>query len=106
MKSCTYCESPAALSLCAIASTLGRKPRLQENTESVPVCQACLNDGRAWDGVAGLPGLRERVNTAVNALTKQSDEQSQPISEQVELKRENTEARESAPASLSLPIGE
>jgi hypothetical protein len=106
MKPCTFCDSPATNSVCSIVSTLGRKPRLQENTESVPVCKACLKIGRAWDGVAGSPGVKERVNTAVDALTKRSDEQSQPISEQVELQSKNTEARESAPAFLSLPIGE
>ncbi len=103
MKTCTFCDSPASLSICVIASTLGLKPRLQENTESVPVCKACLSLGRAWDGVAGSSGLKERVNTVADALTKHSDEQSQPISEPVHVTDSNTEARESASAFLSLP---
>ena len=104
MKTCTFCHSPAILSLCVIASTLGRKPRLQENTESVAVCRACLKIGRVWEGVAGSTGLKERVNTAADALTRRSDEGSQPISEKIEAGNRITEARGSAPASLSLPI--
>lgn len=106
MKPCTFCNSPAAVSVCVIVSTLGRTPRLQRNTESVPACKACLSLARAWDGDAGSTGIKERVNNAADALTRQSTEQSQPTSEQANVNETNNEARGSAPAFLSLPIGE
>lgn len=104
MKACDYCGSPAQVSICTIASTLGQRKRRQKNTTAVPVCRACLNGSQAWDGVAGLPGIKQRVNTAVEALTKQSAEQPQSTSGHFQMKDANTEARESAPALLSLPI--
>jgi hypothetical protein len=104
MKACCFCGSPATLSVCTIVSSLGMKPRLQENTEAVPLCRACLDVPQTWDGLAGQPGLKQRVNTAADALTKHAIEQSQPIFADVRVSEENTEARGSAPASLSLPI--
>jgi hypothetical protein len=106
MKACCFCDNPATVSVCTIVSSLGKKPRLQENTEAVPLCRACLNLSETWDGLAGRPGLKQRVNTAADALTKQSIEQSQPIFVDARVSGENNEARDSAPASLSLPIGE
>jgi hypothetical protein len=106
MKACCFCDSPAAVSVCMIVSTLGKKPRRQENTEAVPLCRACLNLSQTWDGLAGRPGLKQRVNTAADALTHESTTHSQSISEHLAVEDGNNEARESAPASLSLPNGE
>ena len=106
MRRCTFCESQATLSVCVIVSTLGIKPRQQANTESVPVCRGCLERSEGWNGVSASPGIKERVNTAADALTKRSMEELQSVSEGIRGSDANTGARESAPALLSLPIGE
>lgn len=106
MKTCAFCESAATLSICVIISTLGSKPRGQENTKSLPCCKACLTRSEVWNGLTASTGLKQRVNTAADALTKRSVHESQLISEVTNVNSSNTGARESAPSFLSLPNGE
>jgi hypothetical protein len=41
-KACSCCDSPADLSLCLLASTVGRAYRLQKCSESTAVCKSCM----------------------------------------------------------------
>ncbi len=104
MRQCTFCDASATLSVCVILSTVGVKPRLQANTQSLPVCGTCLSGLEAWNGVAGSPGFKERVNTAAVTLTERSNAECRSISEAKEQPSTKNEAHESVPALLSLPI--
>lgn len=59
--------------MCVLLSTLGRVPRAQATTRSIAFCRSCLERCQAAAGLSPLGSLSESVNTALKALTRQSE---------------------------------
>jgi hypothetical protein len=71
-KSCSRCGARAEYSICSVVSTLGVKPRVQQSTESVLFCGACLHDSKMRDGVSPSLGVEQRVYVALSAIEQHS----------------------------------
>lgn len=41
-KPCSRCSHPASFSFCVLLSTVGVRPRTQQSSKSVSLCQSCL----------------------------------------------------------------
>ena len=91
-KSCSRCGAHAEYSIYSVVSTLGRKPRIQESTESVLFCGACLHDSRIRDEASPSLGVEQRVYTALSAIEQRSSRESH---------HENTDPGSSGVASAS-----
>jgi hypothetical protein len=73
-KPCNRCGIPAEVSLCVLLSSVNRSPRLQKSTKSIALCSSCLTAWTSSNDAVTLPELKERVNTALDALTRQRAE--------------------------------
>jgi hypothetical protein len=67
-KTCSVCGTPANISLCILASTVGQSPRLQGSAKAILFCKSCLEASTTGQGPEGLFGVRQRVNEAFHAL--------------------------------------
>lgn len=67
-KSCNVCGTPANISLCFLASTVGQSPRMQGAAKSILFCKTCLKAALSAQHPEGLSGLRQRVSEALSAL--------------------------------------
>src|SRR5262249_8687093 len=43
-KHCSFCDSDAELSLCFLASTVGRRDRLQKCSKGTAACKSCMQE--------------------------------------------------------------
>src|SRR4051794_4711652 len=80
-KSCSRCGVRAEYSICSVVSTLGLKPRVQQSTESVLFCGACLHDSRMRDEALPSLGVEQRVYVALSAIEQHSAAQSDSANE-------------------------
>lgn len=67
-KICSICGTPANISLCFLASTVGQAPRMQGAAKAILFCQACLEAAVSGRRPEGLSGVRQRVSEALKAL--------------------------------------
>lgn len=75
-KPCSRCGAPAAFSLAFLLSTVGRTPRQQKCTASVPFCNACIQGLCEALGSAAPSALVQPLKNAHTAIGATSDEQS------------------------------
>jgi hypothetical protein len=68
-KSCSVCGTPANISLCFLASTVGQSPRKQGAARAVLFCKACLEASLSGQQPEGLSGLQQHVSEACGALS-------------------------------------
>ena len=67
-KICSICGTPANISLCFLASTVGQAPRMQGAAKAILFCQACLEAAACGRQPEGLSGVRQRVSEALKVL--------------------------------------
>jgi hypothetical protein len=67
-KICSICGTPANISLCFLASTVGQAPRMQGAAKAILFCKACLEAAVCGRQPEGLSGVRERVSEALKVL--------------------------------------
>jgi hypothetical protein len=67
-KNCTVCGSPANISLCFLASTVGQSPRMQGAAKAILFCKACLEASVRGRHPKGLSGVQQRVSEALSTL--------------------------------------
>jgi hypothetical protein len=67
-KICSICGTPANISLCFLASTVGRSPRMQGAAKAILFCKACIEAAACGRQPEGLLGVRQRVSEALKVL--------------------------------------
>ena len=67
-KTCSICGTPASISLCFLASTVGQSPRMQGAAKSILFCKACIEAVVRGRLPEGLSGVQQRVSEALNVL--------------------------------------
>ena len=69
---CVNCKRESDMSVCAILSTKGRKPRIQKSTKAIALCAACIRTlkiARVTQVYASvLIALRETYTTLAKQL--------------------------------------
>jgi hypothetical protein len=71
-KLCSECGKAADVSLCQILSTVGRGPRLQRCSASVPFCIACLQHHLNLLDSVGCLSVQRPLSGTFTALTHAS----------------------------------
>jgi hypothetical protein len=68
MANCNRCGCKSEYSICSVISTLGKSPRRQKSTMSVPFCEDCL--GHLVEERANRlpPAYRSALGSAYSAL--------------------------------------
>src|ERR1700733_8237524 len=77
-KICSICGTPANISLCFLASTVGRSPRLQGAAKAILFCKACIEAVVRSRQPEGLSGVQQRVSEALNVLAVGSTDDREP----------------------------
>lgn len=72
-KPCSCCDSKAELSLCFLASTIGRPNRLQKCSEGTAVCKACMQDLLSKLATVMPGSIFARLIAAYTAIGSHSD---------------------------------
>ena len=67
-KICSICGTPANISLCFLASTVGQAPRMQGAAKAILFCKPCIEAAVCGRQPEGLLGVRQRVSEAVKVL--------------------------------------
>jgi hypothetical protein len=88
-KICSICATPANISLCFLASTVGQAPRMQGAAKAILFCQACLEAVVSGRQPEGLSGVRQRVSEALKVLAFGSNREQEPTANaaSIELER-------------------
>jgi hypothetical protein len=77
-KLCSRCGTQAEYSVYSIVSTLGRKPRAQESTQSLLFCTSCLHACQQFDGPETPLRLERLVYMALLTIEAESAAKSNP----------------------------
>ena len=78
LKPCLRCGQPAEFALSFLISTLGRSPRQQKCTTSVPLCGDCIQAVSEAMGSVAPPALIQPLKQAYTAFTGHPDDRSDP----------------------------
>ncbi len=65
---CINCGNESDISVCAILSTKGRKPRLQKSSKAIPLCGACIRSIKITDVAQVYVSLLQTLQTTYTAL--------------------------------------
>jgi hypothetical protein len=79
-KLCSRCGTQAEYSIYSFVSTLGRKPRIQESTESLLFCTSCLHACQRPSDIQPSLGVERLVYVALSTIEAESAAKSNPES--------------------------
>ncbi len=65
---CILCSLESDLSLCAILSTKGRRPRVQQASKTISLCGACLHNPQAMHDSEMWATLSKTLQATYTAL--------------------------------------
>ena len=68
---CINCGRESDMSVCAILSTKGRKPRIQKSSKAISLCSACLRDLTIADGTLAYSTVLLTLSETYTALAKE-----------------------------------
>ena len=68
---CVNCSRESDLSVCAILSTKGRKPRVQKSSKAISLCSACLRDLKIVDGTQAYSTVLLTLSETYTALAEE-----------------------------------
>jgi hypothetical protein len=71
MAICNGCKSESQYSVCSVVSTLGRSPRRQRSTRSVPFCESCFEKLVRGESDQPPREYRTALNAAYIAVSSQ-----------------------------------